>query len=236
MIFEGFHRILWYSMIIHDVLWTFMRLASFCTLVLDSSGDFRRRILGHLRSFAKAIESCQPSSLDLWVLVIAAASNCEGAILCSQALVLHDFPGSYDFPPYSMIFCDNLWSSMVVHNILWYFCDILWYSMAFDNIPWSSIIFYERLCVWHLFILGLWFIWELPRKDFGLSEEFRGSDWVLSALIPRSVSACYCGRKQLRRRDIVFTGIGTPWSTRILWFPTVFYDILWYSMIFHGSP
>ena len=159
MIFYGFlllyHSILWYSMIFHDTLWTFMRLASFCTLVFDSSGDFSRRILGHLRSFAEAIASCQASSLDPGrVLVIAVASNkmagiifwctiygafamhcatgialhCEGAILCSQALVLHDLPGSYDFPLYSVIFYDILWYSMVDHNIIEYF---LWYSMIF---------------------------------------------------------------------------------------------------------
>ena len=52
------------------------RLASFYTLVFDSSGDFRGRILGHLSSFAEAIEACQASSLDLRrVLVIAVANN-----------------------------------------------------------------------------------------------------------------------------------------------------------------
>ena len=234
-----------------------MRLASFFTLVFDSSGSFCGRILGYLRSFAEAIESCQPSYLDLWVLVMAVASNCEGAILCSQALVLHDFPGSYDFPPYSMTFCDNLWSSMVVHNILWYFCDILRYSMAFDNIPWSSMIFYERLCVWHLFTL--WSLIHLGTSAEGFLVIWGGSRKRLSLvrLHPSICGECMLLRSQairwlesysgalalryrhciaLRRRHIVFKGIGTPWSSRILWFPTVFYDILCYSIVFYGSP
>ena len=55
----AFQSVLWYSMIFHDILWTFMRLASFYTLAFDPSGDFRGRILGLLRSFAEAVESCQ---------------------------------------------------------------------------------------------------------------------------------------------------------------------------------
>ena len=93
-----------------------MRLASFYTLVFDSSGDFRGRILGHLRSFVEAIESCQASSLDLWrVLVIAVASNkmagiifwCTGIAL--QALhCIAKAPYCVHRHWYSMIFRDPM--------------------------------------------------------------------------------------------------------------------------------
>ena len=55
------HNILSYSMTFHDILRTFMCLASSYSLVFYSSGDLRRRILDHLRSFAAAIESWQAS-------------------------------------------------------------------------------------------------------------------------------------------------------------------------------
>ena len=109
-------------MIFHDILWAFMRLASFYTSVFDSSGDSRGRILGHLRSFAEAIESCQASSLDLWrVLVIAVASNkmagiifwCTGIAL--QALhCIAKAPCCVQRQRYSMTFQDPMISNRIL--------------------------------------------------------------------------------------------------------------------------
>ena len=128
-------------MIFHDILRTFMRLAFFYTLDFDSYGDFRGRILDHLRSLAEVIESRQASSLDMWrVLVIAVASNkmagiifwCTGIAL--QALhCIAKAPYCVHRHCYSMIFQDPVISHRIVRYFV-IFCDILLWSIIFYRI------------------------------------------------------------------------------------------------------